>query len=63
MTVSGGRRAVDDGPGIERQLLLKTASRHRATEGHTQRGAVGVKHLAAGVVWRAVNNGRRAAGS
>jgi hypothetical protein len=43
LTVSGGQCAADDGPGIERQWTLMTASGRWVTKGHTQRAAAGVK--------------------
>jgi hypothetical protein len=53
---------ADDGSGVEWRWGLTTASGHPAMEGHTQCAVVGVKQLAAGTVWQALNNGRQVAG-
>jgi hypothetical protein len=63
MTVSfGGQHAANNGPGVKRWWVLMTASGRRPTEWHPQRAAAGIKQLAAGAVWQALNIGRRVAG-
>jgi hypothetical protein len=63
MTVIGGQCTAENRPGVvKRRWALTAAGGYQAMEEHTQHVAAGVKQLAAGTVWQALNNGRQAAG-